>query len=128
MNRSIRYPAALAALLAVQAWSPMTHALGDSAFDFKTAADLIDVCSSDAQPAALACQAFLEATIQYHDAITDRKRMKPLVCYPRGTTVEQARETFLAWGKKNAGDAQRMKELPVVAVVRALAEAHPCKR
>jgi hypothetical protein len=121
MSQSIRYPAALAALLAVQAWSPVTHALGDSAFDFKTAADLIEVCGSDAESAAFACRAFLDATVQYHDAISDRKKMKPLICYPQGTT-------FLAWGKKNAGDARRMQEPPVVAVVRALAEAHPCKR
>ena len=52
MIRSIRYPATIAALLAVQAWSPMTLALGDSAFDFKTAQDLIEVCGSDAQSAA----------------------------------------------------------------------------
>ena len=128
MSRSIRYPAVIAALLAVQAWSPMTHALGDSAFDFKTAADLIEVCGSEAESAAFACRAFIDATVQYHDAVSDRKKMKPLICYPQGTTVEQARETFLAWGRKNAGDARRMKEPPVVAVVRALAEAHPCKR
>jgi hypothetical protein len=128
MIRSIRYPAAIAAFLAVQAWSPMILALGDSAFDFKTAQDLIEICGSDAESAAFACRAFLDATVQYHDAVSDRKKMKPLICYPRGTTVEQARETFLAWGKKNAGDDRRMKELPVVAVVRALSEAHPCKR
>jgi hypothetical protein len=127
MIRSIRLPAAIAALLAVQAWSPMTYALGDNSFDFKTARDLIEVCGSDVQSAAFACRAFLDATVQYHDAISDRKKMKPLICYPQGTTVAQARETFLAWGKKNAGDDRRMQEPPVVAVVRALAEAHPCK-
>lgn len=128
MIRSTRYAVLIAAALAVQAWSPMTHALGDSAFDFKTARDLIEVCGSDAESAGFACRAFIDATVQYHDAISDRKKMKPLICYPQGTTVEQARKTFLAWGKKNAGDARRMQEPPVVAVVRALAEAHPCKR
>lgn len=127
MRQSIRYPAIIGALFAAQAFSPAANAIGDAAFNFETARDLIEVCSSDIDGAALACRAFLEATVQYHDAISGRKRMKRLTCPPKGTTVEQARVAFLAWGRRNADNATRMQELPAVAVVRALAAAYPCR-
>ncbi|MBP6261449.1 MAG: hypothetical protein KA361_03325 [Chromatiaceae bacterium] len=127
MSLKIRYPAAIAALLATQAFAPAFGALDDQSFNYETAKDLIAVCSSDAEAAAFGCRAFLEATVQYHDAVSDRKKMKPLVCPPKGTTVVQAREIFLAWGQKNANNAKFMKDLPVVGVVRALAAAFPCK-
>jgi Rap1a immunity proteins len=127
MKPSVRYLIAVAAILAAQSFSPNVSALGDNEFNYTTAKDLVAVCASDAEAAAFACRAFLDATVQYHDAVSDRKKMKQLICYPKGTTVEQAREAFLTWGKQNAGDAQRMKELPVVAVVRSLAAAYPCQ-
>lgn len=127
MRQSIRFPAFAAALFAAQTFSPAANAIGEAPFNYETAKDLVEVCSSDSDGAALACRAFLEATIQYHDAISGRKRMKRLTCYPKGTTVEQAREVFLAWGRQNAGNAAYMKELPAVAVVRALAGAYPCR-
>jgi hypothetical protein len=122
MSLKIRYPVAIAALLATQAFAPAFGALDDQSFNYETAKDLIAVCSSDAEAAAFGCRAFLEATVQYHDAVSDRKKMKPLICPPQGTTVIQAREVFLAWGQKNAKNAVYMKDLPVVAVVRLVTE------
>jgi hypothetical protein len=132
LSRSIRYPALAAALLAVISVSPTVSALDDNSFSYKTTKDLIEVCSvgpeaSNHEAAAFACRAFIVATVQYHDAVSDRKKMKRLICYPQGATVAQARDALLAWGKKNAGDAKRMNELPVVGLVRALAEASPCR-
>jgi hypothetical protein len=103
---------------------------GDFAFD--TTKDLYDVCSAEtADPnhiaAQTACTAFIEATVQYHDEVSDRKRLKRLVCYPQGTTIADGRTAFLAWAQQNSGNAERMEERPVVGLVRALATAFPCR-
>jgi hypothetical protein len=78
-------------------------------------------------PAALACRAFIEATVQYHDQIVGREGVKRLVCYDRNTTIEDARQTFLAWGEKNRRNKKLGSEQPVVGLVRSLAEAYPCR-
>jgi hypothetical protein len=127
MTFKSRNPLAIAALFASLAMGPVYGALSDKSFNYETAIDLIEVCSSQAEAAAFGCRAFLVATVQYHDAVSDRKKMKPLICPPKGTTIDQAREAFLAWGKKHADRADYMGELPAVAVVRALAAAYPCK-
>lgn len=119
-------------LLAAVVLSTATLALDENQFNYETTKDLVQVCSVEgtgegAVQAALACRAFLEATVQYHDAVTDRKKMKRLICYSSATTIETARKTFVAWGARHANDAKLMGELPVVGVVRALAEAFPCK-
>lgn len=103
---------------------------GDFAFD--TTEDLYSICSVDAADpthvaAQTACTAFIEATVQYHDEISDRKRLKRLICYPQGTTIGDGRTAFLDWARQNSGNAERMKEAPVVGLVRALAKAFPCK-
>jgi hypothetical protein len=59
--------------------------------------------------------------------VSDRKKLKRLICYPDSLTIEDGRTAFLAWGEANAGNAERMNELPVVGLVRALAEKYPCK-
>ena len=106
--------------------------LDESNFSFDTTEDLFQVCgasgeSAGAVQALLACRAFIEATVQYHDAVSDRKAMKRLICYDASATVEDARQAFLAWGAKHQGDTTLMGEMPVVGVVRALAERSPCK-
>jgi hypothetical protein len=126
MPFSARSIGALAALSLTSAVASAAGTLDESAFQYETAKDLVAVCSSDQDAARLACRAFLEATVQYHDAVTDGKKVKRLICYPRGTTVEETHRLFLAWAKQNAGDTERMGELPVKAVVRALASAYPC--
>lgn len=122
----------VAALLAAASASTATLALDESQFNYETTKDLVQICSvqgtgEGAVQAALACRAFIEATVQYHDAVSDRRKMKRLICYSPSATIEDARKAFVAWGGRNAGNAQRMAELPVVGVVRALAEASPCR-
>lgn len=105
-------------------------ALDDTDFNYDTTEDLLTVCGATgegSEAALLACRAFLEATVQYHDGVSDRKKMKRLICYPGTATVADAREAFVAWGAANAGNAELMKEMPVVGVVRALAAKYPCK-
>lgn len=107
-------------------------AVQDEDFNFDTTEDLYQVCSTaEDAPAYLAalvaCRAFIEATVQYHDAVSDRKKMKRLICYPNSATVEQGRLAFVAWAEDNAGNAEMMGEMPVVGLVRSLAAKYPCR-
>jgi hypothetical protein len=131
--RSRRSPltAVSAAVLTLAVATPAA-AIEDKNISFETTEDLYRVCSVDAADpsftaAQVACTAFIEATVQYHDAVSNRKQLKRLICYPQGTTIADGRTAFLAWAQKNAGDAKRMAETPVVGLVRALAKAYPCK-
>lgn len=121
----------VAALLAAGMAQPAS-AVEEKNFSFDTTEDLVRVCSVDAADAAfmasqVACTAFIEATVQYHDAVSNKKQLKRLVCYPQGATIADGRTAFLAWAQQNKGNAQRMGELPVIGLVRALAKAYPCK-
>jgi hypothetical protein len=75
-----------------------------------------------------ACRSFLEATVQYHDAVSDGDSFKRLICYPASATLEDAAGPLSPGLRPTAGNATRMGELPVPPVVRALedqcTEAH----
>jgi hypothetical protein len=108
-------------------------AVQDSNFRFDTTADLAAVCATPETAAEYvvanqACRAFIEATVQYHDEISNRKKLSPLVCYPAGSTIEQGKAIFLDWAKAKAGDKKLMGEQPVVGLVRSLAAKFPCKK
>lgn len=95
---------------------------------FDTTEDLYQVCASDpSSPAQLACTGFLEATVQYHDGVVNKRDMKRLICYPAETTIANGRTVFIAWAEANKDNAKLMGEQPVVGLVRALAEAYPCR-
>ncbi|WP_295880153.1 Rap1a/Tai family immunity protein [uncultured Thiohalocapsa sp.] len=107
-------------------------AVEDEDLNFDTTEDLYAVCSTTSdQPehlaATFACRAFIEATVQYHDAVSDRKKMRRLICYPENATVGDGRRAFLSWAEANKDNAERMDELPVVGLVRALAARYPCR-
>jgi hypothetical protein len=110
----------------------LANALEANDLSFETTEDLIQVCATTADdpafvPAQTACTAFIEATLQYHDAVSDRRNLKRLVCYPAGTSIADGRAALLKWADQHAGDAAKMSELPVIGLVRALADAYPCK-
>ncbi len=95
---------------------------------FETTQDLVTVCSAPATSGAqLACTGFIEATAQYHDAVSDQKNLKRLACYPSGTSIEDGRLAFLKWADENKADKKLMGELPVIGLVRAMAAAYPCR-
>ncbi len=107
-------------------------AVDDEHLNFRTTEDLYTVCATAPErpeyaAAILACRAFINATLQYHDAVSDRKRMKRLICYPEGATIADARRAFLSWAAANKDNAERMGERPVMGVVRALAARYPCR-
>ncbi len=124
-----RFAFALACALACAAGP--AAAVDNEDFNFDTTEHLYQVCvTTSEQPehvaASFACRAFLEATVQYHDAVSDRKQLKRLICYPPTATIADGRRAFLAWAEVNKDDAERMREQPVVGVVRALADKYPC--
>jgi hypothetical protein len=122
----------LSAALLASVVSTGARALDEGDFNFRTTASLAHICGTEGEgvgavEAKLACRAFIAAAVQYHDEVTDRKKLKPLICYPKSATLEDGRQAFVAWAAKNEGNAERMGELPVIGLVRALASAYPCK-
>lgn len=122
---------ALALALAFILAAPAHATLDDGHLDFRTTSDLITVCSVPAGareyvPAMLACRAFIQATVQYHDAVVDRRQLKPLICYPEGTTLDDGRAALLNWARTHADNTDYMEEKPVIGLVRALAARYPC--
>jgi hypothetical protein len=107
-------------------------AIENEDIDFDTTEDLYQVCSvppgaPEYAVASFACRGFIEGAVQYHDAVSDRENLKRLICYPKTATVEDGRAAFVAWAKSRVGMPARMEELPVVGLVRALADKYPCK-
>jgi len=120
------------AVLAAVLGAPQALAVQDEDVNFDTTEDLYRVCSvqpgaAEYVPASFACRGFIEAAVQYHDAVTDRKNLKRLICYPSTATVADGRAAFVAWATRNAGNATLMDEVPVVGLVRALAKRYPCR-
>ena len=132
MKTKSSLPTVLGALLLASTFAQPASAVDDEDVKFRTTEDLYQVCSvsegeAEYVPASFACRGFIEGAVQYHDAVTDRKNLKRLICYPKGATVGDGRRAFNAWAKKHAGNKERMNELAVVGLVRALADKYPCK-
>jgi hypothetical protein len=120
--------AAAAALLGSQS----AIAVQNEDINFDSTEDLYQVCSVEpGSPeyiaASFACRGFIEGSVQYHDEVTDRKKLKRLICYPKSATVADGRAAFIAWAKKHSNNSKLMNEVPVVGLVRALAKKYPCK-
>ena len=131
MRRTAMLPGMIAAALAAVLGSHSATAVQDEDVDFDTTEDLYQLCSvqpgaAEYVPASFACRAFIEGAVQYHDAVSDRKNLKRLICYPKTATVADGRSAFVALAKRNAGNGSLMDEVPVIGLVRALAEKYPC--
>jgi hypothetical protein len=129
----LQKPLGLWAAIAVALTAVPVFAIDESDFEYRTTSNLYNICSSvpenpKHESTVLACRAFIEAAVQYHDAVSDRKQMKRLICYPNTATIEDGRAAFVAWAAKHSNDAERMGEAPVVGLVRSLADKYPCKR
>ena len=113
--------------------SQQATAIEDDDLRFDTTKDLYDVCAVPADApeypvANQACRAFIEAAVQYHDAVSDRKNLRRLICYPKNATIRDGKDAFVAWARTNAGNKARMGELPVIGLVRSLENKYPCKQ
>ena len=131
MTRKPIIPVALACSLALATQG--AGAADEAAFRFDTTSNLYEVCSLTQEAAGFAvanqaCRAFIEATVQYHDEISARRKLKRLVCYPKGTTIEDGKQAFLDWAETHSDDSKLMGEQPVVGLVRALAAKYPCAK
>jgi hypothetical protein len=125
-------PWTIAAALAAVLGSRSAIAVQDEDLDLDTTEDLYQVCSvqpgaAEYVAASFACRGFIEGAVQYHDAVSDRKHLKRLICYPKTATVADGRAAFVAWAERNLGNRKVMEELPVIGLVRALADKYPCK-
>ena len=132
MPRAAMLPGMIAAALAAVLGSHSAIAVQDEDLDLDTTEDLYQVCSvqpgaAEYVAASFACRGFIEGAVQYHDAVSDRKHLKRLICYPKTATVADGRAAFVAWAQRNLGNARLMDELPVIGLVRALADKYPCK-
>ena len=108
-------------------------AVEDDDLRFDTTEDLYAVCvvPADAPEYPLAhqaCRSFIEAAVQYHDAVSHKKHLPRLICYPKSATVRDGKDAFVAWARKNARNKELMGEMPVIALVRSLADKYPCKK
>ena len=128
---TMKHAAPLALLCAMTLASQSAGATNDASFRFDTTANLYEVCSLNQEApgfvvANQACRAFIEAAVQYHDEISARRKLKRLVCYPKGTTIEDGKQVFIEWANRKSDDAKLMAEQPVVGLMRALAAKYPC--
>ena len=113
-------------------WPGLAHALDFSSFSLKTTEDLYRVCSDAAddplhREALDFCEGFLLGAVSYHDAISDRRHLKRLICYPETATRDQGIEAFVEWAQAHREDRKFMSDPPVMGMVRGLAARWPCK-
>jgi len=125
--------AALAAGLMAGVLSTPQAAVTEEDFHLESTEDLYQVCSvgsdaSDYIPAIYECRGFIRGAVGYHDAVSDRKNLKRLICYPQSATLADGRLAFVDWAKANIDDQELMQEAPVVGLVRALATKYPCSK
>ncbi|MCG6861156.1 MAG: hypothetical protein LJE70_07770 [Chromatiaceae bacterium] len=131
MKKKLSFPALLGTAVLVGSFAQNATAIENDDLRFDTTADLFHVCSVTASEpeypvANQACRAFIEAAVQYHDAVSDRKGLPRLVCYPKDATIQDGKDAFVAWSEKNAGNKKLMDEQPVIGLVRSLAGKYPC--
>jgi hypothetical protein len=113
--------------------SGLAKAVDDPALSLKTTEDLYKVCSADAndprQHEALAlCEGFLIGIVSYHDAVTDAKNLRRLICYPTSVTRDEGISAFVAWAAAHQQDKKFMNDPAVVGAVRGLASKWPCSQ
>jgi Rap1a immunity proteins len=114
-------------------WPSFALATDTANFTLKTTEDLYRVCSTaDDDPlrreAINFCEGFLLGVVSYHDAVTDRKHLKRLICYPQGVTRDEGIQAFVEWAASHQADNKFMNDPPVVGAVRGLAHKWPCKQ
>ena len=128
-NRFLSGAIGVALLLGVvpQALSAVTEV----DFNLKSTEALYNLCSVEPKDpnyiaAIYGCRGFIAGAVLYHDAVSDRKQLKPLICYPESATIHDGRLAFVKWAEANSDNQKMMQEVPVVGLVRALAAKYPC--
>jgi hypothetical protein len=119
-----------AALIVCGLYSNLAGAAEKEDFHLKTTQDLLDLCTAKpGQPLSTEaihfCEGYIVGAIVYHDSIVG-KDMKRIICYPQGTTRNDARTVLTVWGDANRDDAQLMNAPAMYGLVRALQSKWPC--
>jgi hypothetical protein len=96
--------------------------------DKLTAGDLIILCSANASDTSYAsakafCYGYIDATLDYHQALTSGPKFKPLTCPPAGVSREEVALAVIAWSQQNS---QVKDEQPVQMIMQAAASTWPC--
>ena len=129
MNNLLPRSLAIAAILAL--WPSLASAIEKRDFWISDTVDLLDLCTTPVDDplrsqAINYCMAYLDGAVDYHDAISDHKDMKRLICYPNTASLEEGVLVFIAWAQANQSDKKLMDEPTVIGVVRALEAKWPC--
>jgi hypothetical protein len=123
--RCIPHAIALAAIVA----STQTLAAAPQDHRVTTTGDLVELCSVSADDplydAAMGfCLGYMDATLDYHAALTAGQRYDPLTCPDPAVTREEVVVVVLEWSE---GNAQLLEtEAPVQGAMRAVSEKWPC--
>lgn len=94
-----------------------------------TAAELVELCSVSADDSSYAaamgfCLGYLDATLDYHAALTSGTRFGAIICPHSTVTREEVLTVFLDWSKRNPDHVAA--GLPVETLMRAVYEKWPC--
>lgn len=131
-RREIRECVALLLGCALAGLSASGALAADTAsLSLQTTEDLYRVCSVlPTDPAYVEstdlCEGFLIGAVGYHDAVSDRRHLKPLICYPASATRTQGVQAFVAWAAGHQQDQKFMADPAVEGLVRGLASKWPC--
>jgi hypothetical protein len=121
----------LVALLSIPSFALAADPPDQATLSLKTTQDLYRVCAAGpsdarAQEELDLCEGFLAGAVSYHDAISDRRHLQRLICYPSTATRDQGIQAFVTWAGANQGNQKYMGDPAVYGVVRALASKWPC--
>jgi hypothetical protein len=119
--------AALAAL--VITLSGQAQALNPEGFMVENTGHLVELCSVSADDALYNaamgfCLGYVDAAIDYHQALTAGDKYAPVACPDTEVTREQLVVVFLDWSNGNA--AYMGSETPVNGLMRAASAKWPC--
>jgi len=123
----------LLGIVALSLLPSYAQAIDETRFALKTTEDLYRVCSTAADDplhleAINFCEGFLLGVVAYHDAVTDRRNLQRLICYPETVTRDDGVRAFNEWAATHQTDQQFMNDPPAVGMVRGLAHKWPCKQ
>ncbi len=129
INQLLFRSLAIAAILAL--WPSLASAIERRDIWISDTVDLLELCTTPVddplRPQAINyCMAYLDGAVDYHDAISDHKDMKRLICYPDTASLEEGVLVFIGWARANRGDKKLMDEPTVIGVVRAFADKWSC--
>lgn len=127
MGKTLRSSTMIAAI-AGSLMAGQSLALSVDDFVVSRTGELVKLCSAPEDdryrdPARGFCLGYLDATWDYHQALTKGEDFTALACPDAGVTRDDALRVFLQWAEANSDN---LDETPVQGVMRAFAAKWPC--